>query len=80
MSEKRKYVPLKDFLTIAHECKSNEEIAEKTGLKLNTVKLRLLSCHKKGINAPRFVAKAGARKIDVDEINAFLANLDKSAK
>jgi transposase len=77
MSEKRKYLSTKDFLTIAHGCQSNEEIAEKTGLKLSTVKARLLKYYKEGVNAPRFVARRGAPKMDVAEINAFLAELDK---
>jgi len=77
MSEKRKYVTVKDFAAIAHGCQSNEEIAEKTGLKVSRVKTKLLECYKKGINVPRFVACRGAKKIDVAEINAFLAELDR---
>jgi transposase len=55
---------------------SYDEIAQKTGMKLLTVKQRCESYRKKGVELPSFSAKRGGKPIDVAALNAILHSQD----
>jgi hypothetical protein len=74
-STRKPTVKANDFLAAFAGSESYKDVADKTGLPVQSVRIRSANYRKKGINVPKFTATAGARRIDVANANAFLAKI-----
>ena len=75
---KREFVKMEDFVAAVESSESNEEVAQKTGLKITSVQQRILKLRKIAPSLKKFARQGRLTAADVNATLAKIRGVDVS--